>query len=206
MGYACSLAVVVEGIFCMRRIGQVARVGGAAVAAGAVFAAPVGPAAADKAPFAPRYADNNDHTYTNEREGTTSLRNKWGGYFDTILADEYDAKTQLGVSGPLDYSSNIDLYWYLAPDTSSVFVFANSAAETSCQDPSGSTECNRWRIAIKDSADTNLSSSLQKNLVCHETGHTVGFRDGGDDQTSCMDGGDNSQIKSYEIGKINDHY
>jgi hypothetical protein len=194
------------GIVHMRRGLKVARIGGAAVAAGAALAAPAAPAGADKAPFSPRYADNSDHTYTNDQEGTTSLRNKWGEYFDNILADEYDAKTVLGVSGPLDYSSNIDLYWYLAPDTSSVFQYANSAAETSCQDTSGSSECNRWRIAIKNSADTNLSTSLQKNLVCHEAGHTVGFRDGGTDQTSCMDGGDNSQIKSYEIGKINDHY
>ena len=51
-----------------------------------------------------------------------------------------------------------------------------------------------------------MPDHMQNNLICHELGHTVGFADGGNLKTSCMDGGDNNELGNYEMGKINDRY
>lgn len=166
------------------------------------------PALAVYAPFNPPYADNAEHTYIST-ESNSYYRDYWDPYFDGEIDGQYDANTVLFDNELVSYSTNVDVYWYSEPASSSSWGPGDGAvaAKTTCMEyVSGSTTvCNRFRVMIKDDA-TGLSSLLSKNLACHELGHTVGFRDGGNNGTSCMDGGENGAIDDWEISHINAYY
>lgn len=67
------------------------------------------------------------------------------------------------------------------------------------------TTCEQARIRIKEDA-RYLPTSQRDNLACHEIGHSVGFRDGADAGTSCMNGGNNGILTKPEINLINARY
>jgi 6-phosphogluconate dehydrogenase (decarboxylating) len=47
-------------------------------------------------------------------------------------------------------------------------------------------------------ARTNPRDLPERNLTCHEVGHSVGFRDGGYNGTSFMTGGNNAVLNEFE--------
>ncbi|MBQ89816.1 MAG: hypothetical protein CL441_00110 [Acidimicrobiaceae bacterium] len=158
------------------------------------------------APFAAPFADNRTHQYTSI-ETTTSDFNHWRPFIVASMNDDYDPTNLVVLERQRFTPVNwVDVYWYVVP--SWLMTYPTAAAEAQCQGyVTGSTTiCDRFSIKINDNVATGMSVLHKHNMACHEIGHTVGFRDGGTAQTSCMDGGNNQMLGTYEIAKINLHY
>jgi hypothetical protein len=101
----------------------------------------------------------------------------------------------------LSAPDSADVYWFVTTD-----LTPGAAADTLCVGTLSGNVCSRFRIRVAQDAKIGLDTTLEKNLACHEVGHTVGFDDGGTARLSCMDGGDNAKLGSYEKIRINNRY
>jgi len=146
------------------------------------------------------YADNSVHTHTST-ESDPGDRQFWASYMNPSFANDYDPTDLVTVDYGTTYDHTIDVYWFATPSLPN----PAAAAQTDCREWVTSTKCERFRVQIKEDA-ANLSVTLRHNLACHEIGHTVGFRDGADAGTSCMNGGDNGILTQAERNVINARY
>ncbi len=148
--------------------------------------------------FRPHYANNKWHNWKTT-ESNSNHRNFWSGRFQSSASDGGE-----DVYEPTDLSftkvtgSTYDIYWYVTP------ISSGAAGDALCTIPNSDGTCSRWRIRIDEDA-WDLTFLLEKNLVCHEVGHTVGFGHGST-QDSCMSSGDNNKLNTWEKDKINGHY
>lgn len=181
------------------------RAGGIASSlAAAAVVWPAAPAGAGPAPFGGPYADNSLHTYIST-EGNATQRNNWESYFSGEIG-QWDDKTVITADEVPTYTTTTDLYWYVHLDSDPYWdpFPAGTLGVALCMDPIAFNRCERFRIIVNDSA--NGSTLTQKNITCHESGHTLGFDDGGTDQTSCMDGGNNGLVGPNEVAHVNAYY
>jgi hypothetical protein len=163
---------------------------------------PAGPADAGygDAPWSAPFADDYSHSHVTQ-ESNPGDAFFWQGLMNHSFEGDYEP-TDLKVWQRSSYISWIDVYWYATPTLPN----PAAAADTTCIVWKDSQRCDRFRIRIKEDARYNLSTLGQQNLTCHEIGHTVGFRDGGWNGTSCMTGGNNAILTSFERGEINARY
>lgn len=159
----------------------------------------VSTAAAGPTPFAAPFADDYSHSHISV-ESDPGDRFYWWIRMNSSLEGDYEP-TDLNVWEAQSYATWVDLYWYVTPTLPN----PAAAADTTCMAWVDGQRCGRFRVRIKEDA-INLTQLQEENLTCHEVGHTVGFRDGGTDGTSCMDGGNNAVIGLWEWFWINVHY
>ena len=146
------------------------------------------------------YADDSSHSHVSI-ESNSSDRNAWQWRFDGPGGEDNFEPTDLSFWKRSSYISWIDVYWYVTPSTP-----AGVAGDVLCKATKSNNRCDRFRLRIAQSfSDSNASSLLKNNLVCHEVAHTVGF-DHGWRGHSCMSGGDNNILSNDEIAAINARY
>jgi hypothetical protein len=161
---------------------------------------PTSGAVLGQAPFHQLFADNATHTYYST-ESNAAQKADWKWRFDGPGAESQYEPTDLSV-----YNENATLanvYWSQEPGVGTADVICT------VPHPSDSTRCSKWRIRFDDGFATSGSSHMKTNAVCHEFGHTVGFRDSFPvllNQSSCMTGGDNSRTAWWERNSINSKY
>ncbi len=160
------------------------------------------------APFGPpwRYADNNQHTHRSIECNNASFLhfNHFVHYTFSLDYNPTDLTTIELFPGCNSYNSSDDVIWWAT--SQSLMQFPTSLGEVYCSKTSGSTKCDRWVMKLLETMETTHSWAVKWNVACHEIGHTVGFDDGGTAGFSCMDGGNNGILASYEINKINGRY
>ena len=150
------------------------------------------------APFRPPFADNRSHDHVSV-ERNSAERANWQPRFDGPGGEDNYEPTDLTFTKASSYYSSVDVYWYVT------YIPGHIGGTYECKAWASSTRCDRSLIKIADDA-VLMSDLLQNNLVCHELGHSVGFRDGGTAGASCMTGGDNNKLAWWEIQKINFKY
>lgn len=144
--------------------------------------------------FRAPFADSSVHTWVST-EGNVSERNFWTPRWTSGGENNYEP-TDLTFTKVSSYSSWTDIYWYVTN--------ISAAGDTTCMNWSTSQMCEQFRVRIDTDAD-NLPILQERNLVCHEIGHTVGFGHG-TDHTSCMSGGNNNILGWWEVNLINGRY
>lgn len=160
-------------------------------------------------PFQAPFSDNSTVTY-GSIEGTNADYLSMNHYVYYVMEGQYDSRTVLTVQPPLARAStagtNDDYYWYGAD--ASLFSSPTVGASWQCMAyvSGSSSKCNRSRIRSNEDNWYTTTEARRWNRWCHEIGHGVGFRDGGNTALGCMDGASNGILSSYEIGKINDRY
>lgn len=155
------------------------------------------------APFQEPFADSASHKHASS-ETTDSHWSHWNHYMLNTFLQDYDPTDLITIDGGRFGTVNIDVDWYV---TAQWNMSSNLAAGNAwCIERQSSTVCSKFGIKISESTITQMSVALKWNLACHEIGHTVGFRDGGTASTSCMDGGNNGVLGTYERRLINDRY
>lgn len=152
------------------------------------------------APWAAPFADDYSHSHISV-ESNPGDAFFWQGIMNSSLEGDYEP-TDLSVWQASAYASWVDIYWYATPSLEN----PAAAADTTCMSWRDAERCDRFRIRIKEDARYKLTTLLQENLTCHEIGHTVGFRDGGFNGTSCMTGGNNAILNWFERLEINGRY
>lgn len=157
---------------------------------------------AGAAPFAVKFADSSGQSHITIDVNAPDVT-EWQWRFDGAGAEVPYEPTDMNIYKVDAYRTYTDVAWYVQDIPGN-----DGGGEAWCHldlasDPVN--KCDQRRIRIDDTAVDN-TSHMQNNLVCHEFGHSVGLRDGGTIASTCMTGGDNTQLRWWEINQINGKY
>jgi hypothetical protein len=150
--------------------------------------------------WASPFADDSSHTHTSLEDNATD-RAFWTQYMGASFLQDYNPTDLTTYDYGTTFYSWIDVCWYATPTLPN----PAAAADYACMAWATGTTCEQARIRITEDA-RYLPTMQRHNLACHEIGHSVGFRDGADAGTSCMNGGNNGILTQPEINLINARY
>lgn len=123
----------------------------------------------------------------------------WQGIADATWDGQTNLPTQSWPYG--SYNGSHDIYWYVTTN----MVNPDAAAETDCVQHPYPSYCGQFSVKIRQDYNQTMTTFQQKNLVCHEIGHSVYFwpTPHGNAATSCMDGGGTGILGHWEIDITN---
>jgi len=149
------------------------------------------------APVSPPWADGKAHSHVSV-ESNGNQKAAWQWKIDGPGGENVYEPTDLTFSKKTAYATWIDIYWYADPT-----IPGSAVGDALCVTPLVAGKCDQFRLRFEHNALGWLGSHMTNNLVCHEIGHSVLFRDGGTTGSSCMTAGDNSRLGWWEKGTIN---